>query len=152
MNSIRRFLLAATLAVMATAFTPQATAQDFGQDRAFLGTWYFFINFDGAPACQCIQIDTFRADGTLEGPAGDRLSGDQRGVWARSSDGKYTFTILQNNINADGSPGGIYVIKVTMSVTRADAGSGKFTAQLLSNGGTPVFSATGTLTATRIHP
>ena len=153
MNLIRRILLAAAFALTATTFTaPFAQAQEFGQDRGFVGTWYFFITIDGVPPCQCIQIDTIHADGTIEGPASDRLSGEQRGVWARTSDGRYTFTILQNNINADGSAGGLYVIKVAMDLTAANAGSGKFTLQLLSNGGTPIFSGTGRLTATRLRP
>ncbi|MBY0505910.1 MAG: hypothetical protein K2X03_18480 [Bryobacteraceae bacterium] len=148
MKSIRRVLLAFTLAMAVGA----GQAQEFGPDRALVGTWYLFITIDGAPPCQCIQIDTFRADGTLEGPASDRLSGEQRGVWARTADGRYTYTILQNNINADGTPGGLYVIKTSMTLTGADAATGKFTFQVLSNGGTVQFSGTGSLTAKRIRP
>ncbi len=151
MNFLRRILLAATLA--AAIFTaPLAQAQEFGPDRALVGTWYLFITIDGAPPCQCIQIDTFRSDGTLEGPSSDHQSGEQRGVWARTADGRYTYTILQNNINADGTPGGLFVIKVTMSVTAADTASGKFTFQVLGNGGAVQFSGTGSLTGKRIRP
>lgn len=153
MNLIRRILLTATLALMATAFTsPIAHAQEFGQDRSFVGTWYFFITIAGAPPCQCIQIATIHADGTMEGPASDKQSGDQRGVWARQSDGRYTFTVLQNAINADGTPGGLFIIKATVDLAGTDAATGKATFQILSNGGTPVFSGTSTFTATRIRP
>ena len=153
MKFVRRILLAAAMAAMATTFPGStALAQEFGQDRGIVGTWYLFITIAGLPPCQCIQIQTIRADGTLEGPASDKLSGEQRGVWSRTNDGHYNFTILQNNINADGTAGGLFVIKSTMDATGKDTATGKFTFQILSNGGTPVFSGTGTITGTRIRP
>ena len=153
MSFVRRIAMAlAMLATVATITSPIAQAQEVGQERGLVGTWYLFITINGAPPCQCIQIDTFRADGTLEGPASDHLSGEQRGVWARTGEGRFTMTILQNNINPDGTAGGLFVIKNTMELSGRDAATGKFTFQILSNGGTPVFSGTGTLTATRIRP
>lgn len=89
----------------------------------------------------------------MEGPANDHLSGDQRGTWtARWSDGEFRFTILQNNINADGTAGGLYVIKNTMTMTGTDSGTGKFTFQILNNAGAVVLAGTGSFKATRVRP
>ncbi len=153
MNFVRRMLLAAAMLAMATTFAgATAQAQEFGQDRGIVGTWYFFVTIAGAPPCQCIQIATIKSDGTLEGPASDNFSGEQRGVWARGNDGRYNFTVLQNNFNPDGTAGGLFVIKFAMELTGRDAATGKSTFQILANGGTPVASGTATFTATRIRP
>ncbi len=150
MNIFRNTFLAATLLLSPTFVSAQISAQpSIINNNSIVGLWYFNVTIDGLPSCQCIQVDTFHADGTMEGPANDHLSGDQRGTWtARGSDGEFRFTILQNNINADG----LYVIKNTMTMTGTDSGTGKFTFQILNNAGAVVFAGTGSFKATRVRP
>jgi hypothetical protein len=115
------------------------------------GTWYFMVTIDGIPPCQCIQIDTFSSDGNVEGPANDRFSGDQRGRWVRTSHEQYSITFLQNSIDKDGNAAGLFVIKSTFALTGKDAGTGKFTFQILSNSGAVVATGTGSFKGVRIQ-
>ena len=153
MNILRTTFLAAALLLSPTFVSAQISSQpSIINNNSIVGVWYFNITIDGVPECQCIQIDTFHADGTFDGPANDHLSGDQRGTWtARGSDGEFRFTILQNNINKDGTAAGLYIIKCTMTLTGADSATGKFTFQVLNNAGTVLFPGTGSFKATRIR-
>ena len=154
MNIFRNTFLAATLLLSPTFVSAQISAQpSIINNNSIVGLWYFNVTIDGLPSSQCIQVGMFHADGTMEGPANDHLSGDQRGTWtARGSDGEFRFTILQNNINADGTAGGLYVIKNTMTMSGTDSGTGKFTFQILNNAGAVVFAGTGSFKATRVRP
>ena len=146
--TIRRiFFLAALLALVSLSTVP-ASAQ---AKRAIEGTWITYIAVDGLPPCQCVAIQTYKADGTVEGPANDRFSGDIRGVWARTGDNTYALTLVQNNINPDGSAGGVYVVKCTVTIATPDAMTGKFTFQIVGNNGVVMFSGTGTFTATKVN-
>ncbi len=153
MNIFRNTFLAAALLLSPTFVNAQISAQpSIFNNNSIVGLWYFNITIEGIPPCQCIQIGTFHADGSMEGPTNDHLSGDQRGTWtARGSDGEFRFTILQNNINPDGTAAGLFVIKCTMTLTGPDSGTGKFTFQLLNNAGAVVFPGTGSFKATRVR-
>lgn len=154
MNIIRSTFLAAILLVAPTYLNAQTTNTQPAvfNNNSIPGLWYFNVTIDGLPPCQCITILTIHQDGTLEGPTSDHFSGDVRGVWtARGYDGEFRFTMLQSNINADGSAGGLYVIKNTMTLTGTDAATGKFTFQILSNSGAVQFSGTGSFKATRVR-
>ena len=71
------FSIIAALLLSAVTLLPTAQAQTQGD---ITGTWTFFVTINGAPPCQCIQIARLRADGTLEGPANDHLSGAAVGI------------------------------------------------------------------------
>lgn len=145
--TIRRIFFMAALLALATLSTVPA----FGQVKQPIeGTWIVYVTVDGLPPCQCVAIETFKADGNIEGPANDHFSGEIRGVWTRTGDTAYAFTLVQNNINPDGSAGGIYLIKNTATIVTADAMSGKFTFQIVGNNGVVVFNGTGTFTGTKV--
>ena len=116
-----------------------------------VGTWTFFVKINGAPPCQCIQIAQLRADGTIEAPANDHFTGAGLGQWRQVGQGDVHFVILENAINEDGSAGGLYVIKGTMTPNSAgDGGSGTSTFQILDNSGKAILSGTATFTATKL--
>ena len=140
-----------TLALLGTTGA-NAFAESQPGHQEIEGTWYFMILIDGLPPCQCIQIDTFSAEGSMEGPANDKFSSDQRGVWSRTGPGEYAITILQNSIDKDGNAAGLFVIKSPIKLTGIDKAEGKFTFQILSNGGAVVATGTGSLKAVRVRP
>ena len=133
-----------------TTLSPAIQAQSFGSQEA-VGTWTFYIKIAGAPPCQCIQLSAFRADGTLDGPANDHFSGAALGLWKKTGFRDITFSFVQNNINADGSAGGVYVIKGVMTLNpTGDQSSGNSTFQLIDNSGKVLFAGTATFTATKL--
>ena len=142
------FSITAALLLFAAAFLPTAQAQSPGD---ITGTWTFFITLNGAPPCECIQIARLRADGTLDGPANDRLSGAAYGTWKRTSATDVKFAFVQNNINADGTAGGEYVIRGTMALnSEGDSGNGTSSFQLVDNSGKVQFSGTAIFRATKL--
>jgi len=142
------FTLAA-LILLAATFVP-VYAQSFGSQDV-VGTWTFFVKIDGAPPCQCIQVARFRADGTIDGPGNDHFSGSVLGEWKKTGFNTVAFAFVQNNINADGSAGGVYVIRSTMNLNpTADLASGTSTFQVLDNSGAVTFSGTASFTGTKL--
>jgi hypothetical protein len=140
--------LAATL--LMTTLAPAGLSQGFNSQDA-IGTWTYFITVAGAPPCQCIQLARLRADGTADGPANDRFSGAMLGEWKKTGFREVTFTFLQNNINADGSAGGLSVIKGTMNISaEGDKATGTSKFQLLDANGKSMFDGTATFTATKL--
>jgi len=115
------------------------------------GAWTFFVKIDGAPPCQCIQIANLKADGSIDAPANDHFTGAGLGRWNQIGSGDVKFVILQNAINEDGTAGGLYVIKGSMTLNAAgDGGSGKASFQILDNSGKAVVSGTATFTGTKL--
>ena len=133
-------LLAGTTGSVAAAPAPDIT-----------GTWVLNLTIDGAPPCQCIEITTFRQDGRLEGPANDHFTGDARGVWAKASPAHVQFRVVQNNINPDGSAGGLYDIACRFTFDGADAGHGTCDGSLVDNVGTTLGTFTSTFTGKRVR-
>jgi hypothetical protein len=145
----RRTSLLAAFALLALFSTTSLWAQATPAKDPLVGTWIVFVTIDGAPPCQCIAVETYKNDNTIEGPATDHFSGDIRGVWARTGNDTYAFTLGINNYNPDGTGGGMFVIKNTATVA-GDSMSGKFTFQILANGGGVLATGTGSFTATRM--
>jgi len=143
------FSTIALLVVMAVMAAP-GSAQSFG-DRDAQGVWTFFVHIDGAPPCQCIQIGRFNADGTVDAPGADNFTGAGLGLWQKTGFNTVSFAILQNSFNQDGSAGGEYVIRGTMTLNpTADQGTGTSTFQVLGNDGKVMFSGTAKFTATKL--
>jgi len=139
-------------ALMLTSVAPAVHAQNIGFQDA-VGVWYFGIVLDGQPACQCIEITKFSADGTLSGPANDHFSGDYIGVWSENTRYSISATLAQNNINADGTAGGVYITKFTMNIDPSGTqASGTGTIQLLDNTGKVQFSDTYSFKGTKLKP
>jgi hypothetical protein len=125
-------------------------AQSFGAQDG-VGTWTFFVHIDGAPPCQCIQIARFNADGSVIAPANDHFTGAGVGEWQKTGFNTISFAILQNNINAEGSAGGVYVIRGVMTLNpTSDKASGTSTFQILDNSGAVQASGTATFTASKL--
>jgi hypothetical protein len=142
MNMIRLATGLATLALLTTSFTPSATAQTLGPADAG-GTWYFFVALDGQPPCQCVEITRFNTNGTITDAANDHFSGPFWGIWTQTAYHQISVTGVQNNINADGTAGGVYLTTFTMTISPAgDQASGTGTLQLLDNTGAVTFSDT----------
>lgn len=140
--------IAAALLLCTAAFLPTAQAQGTVD---ITGTWTFFVTINGAPPCQCIQIARLRADGTLDGAGNDRFSGTVFGTWKRTGANDARFAFVQNNINEDGSAGGEYVIRGSMSVNAdGDSATGTSTFQLIDNNGKVQVSGTATFRATKL--
>jgi hypothetical protein len=139
----------AALALLLTSFSPAMHAQSASSDVA--GTWYFFLTLDGQPACQCIEITKFSPDGTLNGPANDHFSGDYIGIWTQTGFHAVSASLVQNNINPDGTAGGLYITKFTMTIgTGGDQASGTGTVQLVDNTGAVQFSDTYSFKGTKL--
>ena len=142
------FSIIAALLLSAVTLLPTAQAQTQGD---ITGTWTFFVTINGAPPCQCIQIARLRADGTLEGPANDHLSGAAVGIWKRTNPSDVKFAFVQNSINADGTAGGEFVVRGSMTLNAdGDTGTGTSTFQLIDNAGKVQFIGTATFKATRL--
>src|SRR5215831_6062496 len=142
-----------TTMAAALLFTLAGSSGLHAQGSAFTttGTWTFFVKIDGAPPCQCIQIANLKADGSIDAPANDHFTGAGLGRWNQIGSGDVKFVILQNNINDDGSAGGLYVIKGAITLNSAgDAGSGKVSFQILDNSGKAIVNGTATFTATKL--
>jgi hypothetical protein len=138
------------LIMLAASFVPAAKAQSFGpQDGG--GIWYFTLTIAGQPACQCIEITKFNADGTLVGPANDHFSGDEYGVWTRTAYHQIAVALVQNTINADGTAGGVYLVKFKLTLNETgDHGSGSGTVALIDNTGASTYDGTFTLTGVQL--
>jgi len=141
--------LAALLLPLAS-FPPAARA-DNSATQKIAGTWTFFVTLTGGPPCQCIQIGRLHADGTYDGPANDRQSGDALGIWKQTGPNEMAFAIVQNNIGPDGSAAGEYSIhgKITLNAG-LDHGSGSGTVQLLDKSGKVTSTSGFTLTADKL--
>lgn len=140
----------AALALLFTSVAPAVQAQTVGSQDV-VGTWYFFLTLDGQPPCQCVEITKFSPDGTLSGPANDHFSGDVAGIWNQPGYHSIAGSLVQNNINADGTAGGLYIIKFTMAIgPSGDQATGTGTTQLVDNTGTVQFSGTFTLKGTKL--
>jgi hypothetical protein len=140
----------AALTLLFTSVAPTVHAQNLGSQDV-VGTWYFFLNLDGQPACQCIEITKFSPDGTLSSPANDHFSGAAAGIWNQPGYHSIAGSLVQNNINADGTAGGLYIIKFTMAIgPSGDQATGTGTTQLVDNTGTVQFSGTFTLKGTKL--
>lgn len=145
--TLRRTFLALT-ALLLSAFSSVSVAKD--NPKSIEGNWIFYITVDGAPPCQCISLVTLGEDGSLEGPANDKFSGDARGEWAARSGNRFTMTIAQNVINPDGSAGGLFLVKNVARQTGPDTLTGEFTFQIVANGGTVVATGKGTMKGVRL--
>lgn len=143
----RRLFWMLPLLLLALLGNPPAQAQGTSSVE---GTWYFNISIDGAPTCQCIQIANFFADGRIEGPGSDRLSGDVRGRWTLIAPGQASISMVQNNFNPDGTAGGMWIYKGTFNFTGAGKGQGTVVFQLVDNSGAQMLAGTSTFKATQV--
>jgi hypothetical protein len=142
-------MLAGLVLATATAVTP-APAQVYSVDPA-IGTWTFYVSINGAPPCQCIQLSRFRADGTLDGPGNDQFSGQALGEWKRSTFRDISFAFVQNSFNPDGTAGGVYTIRGTMTLNSSgDSATGTSSFTLVDNSGKVLATGTATFKATRL--
>lgn len=140
----------AAFALLVTSATPKAHA-DNSPAQKIAGTWTFFVTIPGGPPCQCIQIGRLNADGTFDGPANDRLSGNALGIWKQTGAQEVAFAIVQNNINPDGSAAGEYSIHAKLTLNAAsDHGTGSGTMQLLDKAGKVTSTSPFTLTAEKL--
>lgn len=137
-----------TIAALLILGYSRMTSAEPGSDVA--GTWVIHVAVTGVSPCECIQIATFHADGTLEGPGNDQFSGQARGIWARAGANKVNFTFAQNSFNRDGSAAGLYTISGTMNLTGGGSGTGTSTFTLTNNSGATLASGKATFSATRL--
>ena len=136
-----------TLAALLVLGHSPMTSAEPASDVA--GTWVFHVNMPGSSPCECIQIATLHADGTLEGPGNDHFSGPIRGLWAKSGS-KVSITFVENNFNKDGSAGGLYTIQGTMNLAGPGMGSGTSKFTLTNNAGKELASGPATFTASKL--
>jgi hypothetical protein len=140
----------AAVALLLTSTTPKAHAENSPAQKV-AGTWTFFVTIPGGPPCQCIQIARLHPDGSFDGPANDRLSGEALGIWKQTGAQEITFALVQNNINPDGSAAGEYSIHAKLTLNAAsDHGTGSGTLQLLDKGGKVTSTNNFTLTAEKL--
>jgi hypothetical protein len=146
---IRRYsvplMVAALLVVGYSALNSAEPAADV------VGTWVFHVSIQGASPCECVQIATFHADSSLEGPGNDQFTGQARGVWAKAGANKVNFTFVENSFNHDGTAAGLYTISGSMNLTGSASGSGTSSFTLTNNSGATVASGKATFTATRLR-
>lgn len=146
----RAFSLGTAGLLLIASLAPSVHAQTSNADAAS-GIWTFFIKLDGAPPCQCVQIAHLRPDGTIDGPANDHFTGAGLGAWRRTGDRTISIVIAQNNINQDGSTGGVYLIRGSMTLDGpGEQASGITSVQILDSDAKPIFSGTASFKAMRL--
>jgi hypothetical protein len=127
---------------------------DRSAHAAIVGQWQIRIIVPGAPG-PAFSLSTFSSDGTMietnttEGPT---LESPGHGVWTQTGPRDYVTTLT--NLEYDGNNNFIGRDKVRAKFTMGDDGqsmSGVFKLDVYTADGTNVFSATGTLAATRMN-
>jgi hypothetical protein len=145
---IRRYsLFVMVAALLVLGYSPMNSAEPAADG---VGTWVFHVSLQGASPCECIQIATFHADFSLEGPGNDQFTGQARGVWAKAGVNKVNFTFVENSFNRDGTAAGLYTISGSMNLTGSASGSGTSTFTLTNNSGATLASGKATFTAARL--
>jgi len=143
--------VAAPMAVL-TPGVAQASKESEGAD-ALVGTWRGTVTTQGQPNFEALT--TFVPGGTVLTSASidltpPNISSPSYGVWAGGEDSHYSVRFLFFTYDKNSNPAGTGEVKGALTLDGDDL-HGSFTLTIFDPTGAAVFTATGTIAATRVE-
>jgi hypothetical protein len=155
--SRRRALQGAAIAGAAglAALAPRVVQASSGEEpgTTIVGSWRGTVSTTGAPSFGALT--SFAAGGTLVSSASvdlqpNNLATPGYGAWRRTDDGRYAVTFQFFTFDPHSNPAGSGEVKARLTVD-GDHLHGHFTVTIFDPAGHVVFTASGSLEATRIE-